>query len=169
MSIAQVINAVEIAIYKLPYMESLYEQVKYQAEKMQRTVQRLANDMHALERRISALDKIAFSSEQDCKRTGQQIQELTVQKDRLERLIANVLNGEDYSKLRQIVKENVKVVLSDNKKLIAISFVALIQTIKADPQMIKLIQDMPSANDGEQYKDNIITLPSILNTIRIAY
>jgi hypothetical protein len=64
------------------------------------------------------------------------------------------LNGEGYLKLIQIIKENVKVVLSENKKLISISFVALIQTIKADPQMIKLIQDMPSANDGEQYKDN---------------
>ena len=31
---------------------------------------------------------------------------------------------------------------------------ALIQTIKADPQMVKLIQNMPSTNDGEQYKDN---------------
>jgi hypothetical protein len=32
--------------------------------------------------------------------------------------------------------------------------VALIQTIKADPQMIKLIQNTPSANDDGQRKDN---------------
>jgi hypothetical protein len=69
-------------------------------------------------------------------------------------LIANILNGEVYSKLRQIAKENVKAVLTDNKKLISISFVAIIQTIKADPQMVKLIQNIPSANDGEQNKDN---------------
>jgi hypothetical protein len=62
------------------------------------------------------------------------------------------LNAEIYSKLKQIAKENVKVVLSENKKLI--SFVALIKTIKADPQMIKLIQNISSTNDGEQYKDN---------------
>ena len=85
MSIAQVINAVEIAIYKLPYMEGLYEQVKYQAEKMQRTVQRLANDMHALERRISLLDKAALSSVQERKRTEQQVHELIAQKDRIEK------------------------------------------------------------------------------------
>jgi hypothetical protein len=69
-------------------------------------------------------------------------------------LIANILNGEVYSKLRQIVKENVRAILSDNKKLISVSFVAIIQTLKADPQMVKLIQNMPGANDGEQYKDN---------------
>jgi hypothetical protein len=68
------------------------------------------------------------------------------------------LNAESYSKLNQIVKENIKAVLSDNKKLISVSFVALIQTINADPQMIKLIQNMPSANDSEQYKDNDINI-----------
>ncbi|MDQ3971453.1 MAG: hypothetical protein M3227_07175 [Thermoproteota archaeon] len=39
MKIAQVVNVVEIAIHKLPYMESLYRQFKDQAEKMQRTIQ----------------------------------------------------------------------------------------------------------------------------------
>ena len=31
---------------------------------------------------------------------------------------------------------------------------ALIQTLKADPQMVRLIQNIPYTNDGEQYKDN---------------
>ena len=47
--------------------------------------------------------------------------------------------------------------LSENNKLISISFVALIQTIKADPQMVKLIQNIPSANDGKQYIGNNAT------------
>jgi transposase len=73
MSIEQAANAVEIAIYKLPHMETLYRQAKDQAEKMQRTIQRLANDIRALERKISLLDKIAFSSEQECKRKYREI------------------------------------------------------------------------------------------------
>jgi DNA-binding CsgD family transcriptional regulator len=71
MTIAQVANSVEIAIHKLPYMESLYQQAKDQAEKMQRTVQRLANDIRALEHKISILDKTAFSIEQDYNRKEQ--------------------------------------------------------------------------------------------------
>jgi hypothetical protein len=59
-------------------------------------------------------------------------EKLLLKKDRIEKLIANTLKGEGYSKLKQIVKENVKVVLSENRKLISISFVALIQTIKAE-------------------------------------
>ena len=43
MSIDQVIDVVEIAIHKLPYMESLYEQAKDQVDKMQHTIQRLEN------------------------------------------------------------------------------------------------------------------------------
>jgi hypothetical protein len=163
MSIEQVVNAVEIAIHKLPYMESLYIQAKDQAEKMQRTIQRLSNDIAAKEYKISILDRIAFASEQDCKRKHQEIQELIAQKDRLEKLIANILNnGEGHSKLKQIVKEIVKAVLSDNEKLISVSFVALIQTIKADPQMVKLIQHIRRANDGQQHKDNDINVTGYL-------
>jgi hypothetical protein len=69
-------------------------------------------------------------------------------------LIANILNGEGYSKLKQAAKENVKAVLSEKRVLISISFASLMQTLKADPRMVKLIQNIPSANDGEQYKNN---------------
>ena len=53
MSIEQVIDVVEIAIHKLPYMESLYEQVKEQVENMQRTRQGLVNDIQALIQNIN--------------------------------------------------------------------------------------------------------------------
>jgi len=154
MSIEQVVNAVDIAIHKLPHMENLYRQAKDQAEKMQRTIQRLVNHIMALEHKISILDKIAFSSEQERKRTEQRVQELTAQKDIIGKDIANILNGEGYSKLNQIAKESVKAVLAENRKLISISLVALIQTIKTDPEMAKLIYNIPTMNDGERHKDN---------------
>jgi hypothetical protein len=36
--------------------------------------------------------------------------------------------------------------------------VALIQTLKDDPEMVKLIQNIDGANDGEQHKDNHINI-----------
>jgi hypothetical protein len=66
----------------------------------------------------------------------------------------NILNVEGYSKLTQIVKENGKAVLSEKRVLISVSFVALIQTLKNDPEMVKSIQSMPSANDGKQHEDD---------------
>jgi DNA repair exonuclease SbcCD ATPase subunit len=148
MSIDQVANAVEIAIHKLPYMESLYEQVKEQVDKLQYTIQRLSNDIEALKYKISILDKTAFSIEQECRRKEQQLQELIDKKNRLENLIANISNDEDYSKLKQTVKA----VLSENKQVISLSFTALLQTLKSDPELVKLIYNMPSANT--KYKDN---------------
>jgi uncharacterized membrane protein len=35
MNIAQIVNVVDIAINKLPYMESLYKQVKDEVDKLQ--------------------------------------------------------------------------------------------------------------------------------------
>jgi predicted transcriptional regulator len=68
MSIAQVVNVVEIAIHKLPHMETLYKQLKDEVDKLQCTRQVLANDIEALKYKISILDKTAFSIEQDYKR-----------------------------------------------------------------------------------------------------
>jgi hypothetical protein len=67
MSIEQVVNALCATIHKLPYIENLYEQVKEQVQKMQRTRQGLEKDMEERKKKISLLDNIIFSSEQDCK------------------------------------------------------------------------------------------------------
>ena len=69
-------------------------------------------------------------------------------------MIANILNGEGYSKLKHIIKENVKAVLAGNKMLISTAFEAMNQTLKNDPGMVKLIQNIPRENYGEQQKDN---------------
>ena len=149
MTIENVVNAVEIAIHKLPYMEGLYKQVKDEVEKLQHIRQLLVNDIEELKYKLSILDKTAFSSEQEYRRIRQQLQELIDKKDRIEKLIANMLNNDE---LKKIVKENVKAVLSENKQVILLSFTALIQTLKYDPEIIKLIYNILTANTG--YKDN---------------
>src|SRR5215217_154604 len=153
-SIEQVANTLDTAIHKLPYMETLYRQVKDQAEKMQHTIQRLSNDIAAKEYRISLLDKIAFTSEQECKRTEQQIQELTAKKDRMEKSIANILNEESYSKLKQIIKENIRDILSNNKILISTAFAALLQTLKDNPEMANLNYNISIANNDKDNNNN---------------
>ena len=83
MSKEQVVNVVEIAIHKLPYMENLYRQAEEETEKMQGTIQRLTNDIVARKHKISTLDKTAFSIELECKRTEQRVQQFIDKKDRL--------------------------------------------------------------------------------------
>ena len=154
MSIEQVVAAVCSAIHKLPYMEDLYKQVIHEVDNLQCLSQELRNHIEALKYKLSILDKTALSAEQERKRIEQQLQELIDKKDRLEKWITNVLNGEGYTKLNQSAKESVKAVLSDNKILISISFAALIQTIKNDPQMTNLIHKIATTNDGQQHKDD---------------
>jgi hypothetical protein len=149
----QVANVVEIAIHKLPYMENLYRQAEEETEKMQGTILRLANDIVARKHKISTLDKTAFSIELECKRTEQRVQQLIDKKDRLEKLIENIVNGEGYSKLKHTIKENVKAALSEEKKVISVCFAALILTLKTDPKMVNLIYSMPTDNDGKQHED----------------
>jgi hypothetical protein len=61
----------------------------------------------------------------------------------------------DYQRNKEgRAKEGVKAVLSDNKLLISTAFAALIQTLKTDPEMVKLIYNIPTANNGEQHKDD---------------
>jgi hypothetical protein len=67
-------------------------------------------------------------------------------------------DNEGYSNLKKVAKENVKSALSDNKMLISTAFAAMIQTLKADPQLAKLIQNILSTNDGQQHKDNDINI-----------
>jgi hypothetical protein len=132
-------------------MESLYGQVKGEVDNIQCTIQHLSNDIHALEYKLSILDKTAFFCEQDCKRTEQQLQLLAAQKDRLEKWIAKISNNDE---IKQIVKENVKAALSENKQMISLALIALLQTLKSDPKMINIIYKILTANDGEQRKDD---------------
>ena len=61
-------------------------------------------------------------------------------------------DNEGYSKLKHIINENVKAVLLENKQVISIAYIALLQTLKSDPELVKLVYDMPNVNTG--YKDN---------------
>jgi hypothetical protein len=54
MTIEKVVNAVDIDIYKLPYMESLYRQAKDELDKMQRTRQETENYLHILNDEIAS-------------------------------------------------------------------------------------------------------------------
>jgi hypothetical protein len=152
MNIEQVAKAVDIAVNRLPHMESLYLQARDETQNMQNTRQQMLNGMKALEYKILMLDKTAFTCEQDCKRKEQQLQELIDKKDRLEKWIAKISNNDE--ELKQIVKENVKAALSENKQVISLSFTAFLQTLTSDPELVKLVYSISSTNDDELHKDN---------------
>jgi septal ring factor EnvC (AmiA/AmiB activator) len=85
--IEKVVHVVNIADDKLPSLEALYGQVKDLVDNIQHTRQYLSNDIQAMRNKISILDATAFSSEQECRRKEQQVQELIEQNEGLEKLM----------------------------------------------------------------------------------
>jgi hypothetical protein len=73
-------------------------------------------------------------------------------------------DNEGYSKLNQFIRENVKAILSDNKILVSVSFAAIIQTLKSDPELVNVIHKIPTTNDSEQRKDIDINITKYLES-----
>jgi hypothetical protein len=119
-------------------------------------IERSKNYLHRLnDDELASAKALLNSYHLLCERKRKEAENLNNELSRLEALVSQFkIKDEGYSNLKQIIKENVKAMLSENKKLISICFAALILTLKADLQMVKLIQNVPSANDGEQYNDN---------------
>ncbi len=98
---------------------------------MQRTRQRLENYSHTLNDEIASAKALLNSYHLLCERKRKEAENLNNELSRLEALVSHFkIKDEGYSNLKQIVKENVKVVLSEKRVLISISFVAVIQTLK---------------------------------------
>ncbi|HKG89931.1 MAG TPA: hypothetical protein VKA95_16555 [Nitrososphaeraceae archaeon] len=62
-----------------------------------------------------------------------------------------------------------KMFYQKNEKLISVSFTAVIQTLRANPQMGSLIYSIPSANNSQQDKDNSNNITKCLESNKIVY
>ena len=97
MSIEQVVNAVDIAIHKLPYMESLYGQVKEQVDKMQYKIQQSEKDLNTVKDEIASAKALLNSYHTLCERKRQEAENLNKDISRLETVISRFKsNNEEY-------------------------------------------------------------------------
>jgi hypothetical protein len=62
-----------------------------------------------------------------------------------------------------------KMFYQKNEKLISVSFTAVIQTLRANPQMGSLIYSIRSANNSQQDKDNSNNITKCLESNKIVY
>jgi hypothetical protein len=88
MTVEKVVNAVDIAIHKLPYMESLYKQAEDEVDKMQRTRQQLENYLHKLKEEIASAKALLNSYHTLCERKRQESERLNNEISRLETLVS---------------------------------------------------------------------------------
>ena len=134
MTIDQVVNAVDIAIHKLPYTESLYKQVKEQVDNMQRTRQQSQNYLHNLKEEIASSKELLKSYTNSCERKRQEAKTLNNDISRLETVISRFKsNNEEYLKIEKTVEQKVKSVLTDNKQILQFALASVIEAIRRNP------------------------------------
>ncbi len=170
MSVDQVVNAIDTAIHKLPHMESLYEQAKDQAEKMQRTIQRLENYSHTLNDEIARAKALLNSYHVLCERKMKEAENLNNELSRLEALVSHFkINNEEYLKIKQRAEEEVSKFLTDGKVLLQFALASVIEAIRRDSNKYNNLlvynisasstaipaQDLPLLHI-EDYKDTIL-------------
>jgi hypothetical protein len=134
MTIDQVVNAVDIAIHKLPYMESLYEQLNEQVDNTQRTRQQSENYLHNLKEEIASSKELLKSYTNSCERKRQEAKTLNNDISRLETVISRFKsNNEEYLKIEKTVEQKVKSVLTDNKQILQFALASVIEAIRRNP------------------------------------
>jgi hypothetical protein len=134
MSIENVVNAVDIDIHKLPYMESLYRQAKDEVDKMQRTRQETENYLHTLNDEIASSKELLNSYHISSERKRQEAENLNSEISRLDTLVSRFKNNnEEYLKIQQTAKNKVTTVLRDNKQILQFALAAVIRALRRNP------------------------------------
>jgi hypothetical protein len=167
MTVEKVINAVDIAIHKLPYMECLYKQLKDEVDKMQRTRQQLDNYLHKLKEEIASAKALLSSYHTLCDRKRQESEHHNNDISRLENIISQFKNNnEEYLKIKKGVEEEVRIVLTDSKVLLQFALASIIEAIRRnyDKYNNSLVYNISSSIPAQQsplldiegYKDMIL-------------
>jgi predicted HTH domain antitoxin len=134
MSIDNVVNAVDIAIHKLPYMESLYGQVKEQVDKMQYKIQGSNKDLNTLNDEIASAKVLLNSYHMLCERKRQEAGYLNNEITRLETVVSQFKNNdEEYLKITKGAEEEVRNILTDGKVLLQFALASIIEAMRRNP------------------------------------
>jgi hypothetical protein len=136
MTIEQIVNVVETAIDKLPYMESLYEQVKEQVDKMQYKIQGSNKDLNTLNDEIASAKALLNSYYMLCERKRQEAEQLNNYISRLETVVIRFKNNNDkeYLKIKKTVEEEVNKFLTDGKVFLQFALASVIESIRRNTE-----------------------------------
>jgi hypothetical protein len=159
MSIENVVNAVDIDIHKLPYMESLYRQAKDEVDKMQRTRQETENYLHTLNDEIASSKELLQSCRISCQHKRQEAENLNNEISRLESVVTRFKsNNEEYLKIQKMVEE-VSKFLADGKVLLQFALASIIEAIRRNPDKYNnlLVCNISSSSTSTPAQDSLVS------------
>ncbi|HYX54595.1 MAG TPA: hypothetical protein VE818_00415 [Nitrososphaeraceae archaeon] len=169
MSIEQVDNAVDIAANKLPYMESLYEQVEEQVDKMQYKIQLSEKHLHSANDEIASANALVNSYHMLCERKRQEAENLNNDISRLETVISQFKdNNEEYLKIKNTVEEEVNKLLTDGKTLLQFAVASVIEAVRRNPDKYNnvLVNNTSLSSTSTPAQDSLLSLLSHIEDYR---
>ena len=144
MSTEHVVNLLEIANNDLPALENRYKKLQRNVDHLESKELDASITLEELKSQIQDANQMLDSCRLSCQKEISKIFRLHRQNIMLSTLLRQFKNSdEDYCKIRYTAKQTVKNVLSDNRQLLKIAILSLIESLRADPVKFDfLIHDM---------------------------
>ena len=145
MSPDHVVTLLKIANSNLPALENRYEKLQRNVEYLESKILDTNITLEELKSRIQNAKQMLDFYHLSCQKEISKMLQLHRQNMELYRLLRQFKNNnEDYIRIEYVAKQTVRSVLSDNRQLLKLALLSLIESLRADPIKFNfLIHGMP--------------------------
>jgi hypothetical protein len=145
MSTERLVNLLKIANNDLPALENRYEKLRRNIDYLESKTLDTNIALEELKSRIQNAKQMLDYYHLSCQKEVSKMLQLHRQNIGLERLLRQFKNNnEDYIRIEYVAKQTVRSVLSDNRQLLKLALLSLIESLRADPIKFNfLIHGMP--------------------------
>ena len=134
MSTDHVVTLLKIANSNLPALEKRYEKLRRNVDYLESKTLDTNITLEELKSRIQNAKQMLDYYHLLCKKEVSKMLQLHGQNIGLERLLRQFKNNsEDYIRIEYVAKQTVRSVLSDNRQLLKLALLSLIESLRADP------------------------------------
>jgi hypothetical protein len=148
MDTQHVVKLLAIANNDLPSVEYRYETLKKEAATLEFKKENSARDFQQLNDHITVVSKTRDSARLDYEKEMDRLRYLQQQRMKLEAGVRQFQNNnEEYVKIKKTVEEKVQSILSDQKMVLKLALLSLIESMRKDPDKYSrlIYHNTPSA------------------------
>jgi len=151
--VEQAIHLTKIASNDLPALEQKYQKLKIEVNSLEFRKLEEYKTLNDLRDQVDALERVSEWLKTSCQEEEAKINQLELKKIRLKRFVKRFKDdNEEYQKIKNTVIQHVTSFLLDGKRILRLSLVCLMESMRRDPQKYsKLI------NYGGSYQQGIST------------
>jgi transposase len=134
------VNMVLIGAYKIPSLDDEYKSLKNDIGKLEYKKQLLSRDIGNMKNKIATLREAESAYEETCNAGKEEIQYLNYKKEQLQDFVTRFKNGnKKYLEIKGIAQEHVNYLLTQRKRMLTVTIIAVIEALKMNPDMYMTI------------------------------